>query len=153
MGIDAVQLNFNPGALAALNWILAIVMFGVALDLRVADFRRVARAPLAPVVGLVCQFLLMPALATGLLMLIRPAPSIALGIILVAACPGGNVSNFFTSLGKGNAALSISMSAISTMASVVMSRPATEAASCRAVRTTLVGSMMPSFTRSTYFSV
>ena len=120
MGIDAVQLNFNPGALAALNWILAIVMFGVALDLRVADFRRVARAPLAPVVGLVCQFLLMPALAPGLLMLIRPAPSIALGIILVAACPGGNVSNFFTSLGKGNAALSISMSAISTMASVVM---------------------------------
>lgn len=120
MGIDAVQLNFNPGALAALNWILAIVMFGVALDLRVADFRRVARAPLAPVVGLVCQFLLMPALATGLLVLIQPAPSIALGIILVAACPGGNVSNFFTSLGKGNAALSISMSAISTMASIVM---------------------------------
>ncbi len=120
MDIDAVQLNFNPAALAALNWILAIVMFGVALDLKPEDFRRVARAPLAPGIGLLCQFLLMPALATGILMLLRPEPSIALGIILVAACPGGNVSNFFTSLAHGNAALSISMSAISTLAAIVM---------------------------------
>lgn len=118
--IDQVQLNFDPGALAALNWILAIVMFGVALDLRVEDFRRVLRAPWAPGIGLLCQFLLMPAIATGLLMLIQPAPSVALGIILVAACPGGNVSNFFTSLARGNAALSISMSSISTLAAILM---------------------------------
>ena len=118
--IDQVQLNFDPGALAALNWILAIVMFGVALDLRLEDFRRVLRAPWAPGIGLLCQFLLMPAIATGLLMLIQPAPSVALGIILVAACPGGNVSNFFTSLARGNAALSISMSSISTLAAILM---------------------------------
>lgn len=118
--IDQVQLNFDPGALAALNWILAIVMFGVALDLRLEDFRRVLRAPWAPGIGLLCQFLLMPAIATGLLVLIQPAPSVALGIILVAACPGGNVSNFFTSLARGNAALSISMSSISTLAAILM---------------------------------
>ena len=118
--IDQVQLNFDPGALAALNWILAIVMFGVALDLRLEDFRRVLRAPWAPGIGLLCQFLLMPAIATVLLVLIQPAPSVALGIILVAACQGGNVSNFFTSLARGNAALSISMSSISTLAAILM---------------------------------
>lgn len=118
--LDQVQLNFNPAALAALNWILAIVMFGVALDLKLADFKRVLRAPWAPAVGLCCQFLLMPAFATLILYLMQPAPSVALGVILVAACPGGNVSNFFASLAKGNAALSISMSSISTLAAIVM---------------------------------
>lgn len=118
--IDQIQLNFNPAALEALNWVLAVIMFGVALDLKPEDFRRVLRLPRAPAVGLLCQFVLMPAFATLILILIRPAPSIALGIILVAACPGGNVSNFLTSLGKGNAALSVSMSAISTLASIIM---------------------------------
>jgi len=118
--VDQIHLNFNPEALQALNLILGIVMFGVALDLRVEDFRRVLRAPLAPAIGLCCQFLLMPAFASLLVLLLKPAPSMALGIILVAACPGGNVSNFFTSLGRGNAALSVSMSAISTLFSIVM---------------------------------
>lgn len=118
--VDQVQLNFNPAALATLNWILAVVMFGVALDLRVDDFRRVLRAPWAPLVGLTCQFLLMPAFATVILLLLQPEPSVALGVVLVAACPGGNVSNFLASLGRGNAALSISLSSISTLASIVM---------------------------------
>jgi bile acid:Na+ symporter, BASS family len=118
--IDQIQLNFNPAALQALNLVLAVVMFGVALELRVGDFRRVLRAPLAPAIGLTSQFLLMPALATLIVALLKPAPSVALGIILVAACPGGNVSNFFTALARGNAALSVSMSAISTLFSVVM---------------------------------
>ena len=118
--IDQIQLNFNPASLALINWMLAAVMFGVALDLRVADFRRALSSPRAPLLGLLCQFLLMPALATLLVFLLQPAPSIALGIILVAACPGGNVSNFFTSLAHGNVALSVSMSAISTIAAVVM---------------------------------
>ncbi len=118
--IDQVQLQFNPASLQALNLILAIIMFGVALDLRVEDFRRVLRAPLAPVVGLCCQFLLMPAAATGVLLLLRPEPSIALGILLVAACPGGNVSNFLTALARGSPALSVSMSAVSTLCSIMM---------------------------------
>lgn len=118
--IDQIQLNFNPASLQALNLILAIVMFGVALDLKTEDFRRVLGKPRAPAIGLLSQFLLMPAFASLLLLWLQPQPSIALGILLVAACPGGNVSNFFTSLGKGNAALSVSMSAISTLCSIVM---------------------------------
>lgn len=118
--VDQIQLNFNPASLQALNLVLAIIMFGVALDLRVDDFRRVLRAPWAPGIGLLCQFLLMPAFAWLVLLWLEPLPSIALGIMLVAACPGGNVSNFFTSLGQGNAALSVSMSAISTLFSIVM---------------------------------
>lgn len=118
--IDQVQLNFNPESLAFINWTLAIVMFGVALDLRLADFRRVLKSPKAPAIGLLCQFLLMPALATALVWLMQPSPSVALGIILVSACPGGNVSNFFTNFAKGNAAVSVSMSAVSTLASIVM---------------------------------
>lgn len=120
LAVDQVQLNFNPAALATLNGILAVVMFGVALDLKWTDFRRVLQAPWAPVVGLSCQFLLMPAIATAILMVLQPAPSVALGMILVAACPGGNFSNFLASVARGNAALSISMSSISTLAAIVM---------------------------------
>lgn len=118
--IDQIQLNFNPGALQFLNLIIALVMFGVALDLKVDDFLRVLRKPKAPLIGLVSQFFVMPAFATLILMILQPHPSLALGIILIAACPGGNVSNFFTALSGGNAALSVSMSAISTMCSIVM---------------------------------
>ncbi len=118
--IDQIQLNFNPGALQFLNIIIAMVMFGVALDLKIDDFKRVVRAPKAPLIGLASQFFVMPAFATIILLILQPHPSLALGIILVASCPGGNVSNFFTSLGGGNAALSVSMSAISTMCSIVM---------------------------------
>lgn len=118
--IDQIQMNFSPASLVVLNIVLAIVIFGVALELRVADFRRVLLFPRAYLIGLLCQFLLMPAAATAIVWLLEPAPSMALGIILVAACPGGNVSNFFASLGKGNAALSVSMSATSSIASVVM---------------------------------
>jgi BASS family bile acid:Na+ symporter len=119
-GLAEISLNFEPGALQLLNLIIALVVFGVALDLRVEDFLRVLRSPRAPLIGLSSQFLLMPAFATLVVWLLQPHPSIGLGIILVAACPGGSVSNFFTSLARGNAALSVSMSAISTLASIVM---------------------------------
>lgn len=118
--LDQLQLSFDPTMLAFINWMLALVMFGVALDLTPADFTRVLRRPRAPAVGLMCQFLLMPALATALLAVIQPPPSIALGILLIASCPGGNVSNFLTSLAGGHAAVSVSMSAISTLAAIVM---------------------------------
>lgn len=118
--IDAVQLDFDPSALGFINIMLALVVFGVALDLRLSDFSRVVTQPRAPAIGLLCQFLLMPALATGLVWILSPPPSVALGIILVAACPGGSVSNFMTSVGKGDAALSVSMSAVSTLGAIGM---------------------------------
>lgn len=120
VGIAEISLNFEPGALQLLNLIIALVVFGVALDLKVEDFLRVLRSPRAPLIGLSSQFFLMPAFASLVVWLLQPHPSIGLGIMLVAACPGGSVSNFFTSLARGNPALSVSMSAISTLASIVM---------------------------------
>jgi BASS family bile acid:Na+ symporter len=113
--LDAVRLNFSPESLVALNFILAFVMFGVALDMRWTDFRGVTSAPRAVLIGMLSQFLLLPAAAWALTMLLRPQPSIALGLILVACCPGGNISNFFTHFARGNTALSVTMTAFSTV--------------------------------------
>lgn len=118
--LDLVRLNFNPASLWALNAIIGGVMFGVALDLRVADFQAVLRLPRPMLIGLAAQFLLLPAFTFVLVLLIRPAPSIALGMMLVAACPGGNVSNFLTHHARGNTALSVSMTAVSTAVAIVM---------------------------------
>lgn len=118
--IDQVRLNFDPGTLVALNAVIGLMMFGMALDMKLEDFRRVLRSPKGPAVGLVAQFVLLPAF-TFLLTLVLPAtPSMLLGMMLVAACPGGNLSNVITYLGRGNAALSVSMTAVSTAAAVVM---------------------------------
>jgi BASS family bile acid:Na+ symporter len=113
--LDAVRLNFSPESLVALNFILAFVMFGVALDMRWADFRGISAAPRAVLIGMASQFVLLPAAAWALTMLLRPQPSIALGLILVACCPGGNISNFFTHFARGNTALSVTMTAFSTV--------------------------------------
>jgi len=113
--LDAVRLNFSPGSLVALNFVLAFVMFGVALDMRPADFRAITAAPRAVVIGMLSQFLLLPAAACALTIVLRPQASIALGLILVACCPGGNISNFLTNFARGNTALSVTMTAFSTV--------------------------------------
>ncbi|MBC7280711.1 bile acid:sodium symporter family protein [Hoeflea sp.] len=118
-GIDSVRLNFSPESLMLLNAILSIVMFSIALDLRMAEFRALMRAPKALVTGLVSQFLVLPALTFAMLSVTNPQPSIALGLILVAACPGGNISNFITHRAGGNAALSVSMTGIATLAAIL----------------------------------
>ena len=116
--IDAVRLNFNPESLIALNFILAFVLFGVALDMKVTDFTSIRSAPRATLIGLLGQFVLLPAVAYLLGVWLKPAPSIALGMILVSACPGGNISNFLTHFARGNTALSITISAFSTIGSL-----------------------------------
>jgi BASS family bile acid:Na+ symporter len=116
--IDAVRLNFNPQSLVALNVILALVLFGVALDMKVSDFKGIVNAPRATAMGLLGQFVLLPAIAFLLTLVLKPSPSIALGMILVSACPGGNISNFLTHFARGNTALSITISAFSTIGSL-----------------------------------
>lgn len=116
--IDAVRLNFNPASLVALNAILALVLFGVALDMKWSDFTSIRNAPRGTLIGLLGQFLLLPAVAYALAQVLQPAPSIALGMILVSACPGGNISNFLTHYARGNTALSITISAFSTIGSL-----------------------------------
>lgn len=120
MHIDQVQLNFNPQALLGLNLVLALVMFGVALDLKLSDFREALRTPKALAIGLFGHHILFPAGTFLLIRLIDPLPSIALGMLLVSSCPAGHISNFFTHRAGGNAALSVSISTLSTAAAVFM---------------------------------
>ncbi len=123
VAIDQIRINFNPQTLFAINAAIGVMMLGVALDLRLDDFKRIIKAPKAPTIGLAAQFLLLPAF-TFLLISILPdsmiTPSMALGMILVASCPGGNLSNIITYLAKGNSAISISMTAVSSIAAIMM---------------------------------
>ncbi len=118
--IDSIRINFSQDALWLLNLCLAIVMFGVALDIKPGDFKNLISNPKATLLGIFSQFILLPALTFGLILLIKPHPNIALGMIMVAACPGGNISNFMTNLSKGNAALSVSLTAFATVAAIFM---------------------------------
>ncbi|WP_299354253.1 bile acid:sodium symporter family protein [uncultured Shimia sp.] len=118
--VDQVVLNFSPGSLNLLNGILAVVMFSIAIDLTPADFKRLAKAPKPLLTGLASQFIVLPLLTFGLVLLTQPQPSIALGLILVAACPGGNISNFITHRAGGNSALSVSMTAFSTVSAIFL---------------------------------
>jgi BASS family bile acid:Na+ symporter len=118
--IDQVRLNFNPQGLFVINAAIGLMMFGVALELKVEDFKRVLIAPKAPVIGLGAQFILLPSFTYLLTLVLRPPPSMALGMILVAACPGGNLSNIITFLARGNCAVSVSMTAVSTAAAIFL---------------------------------
>ena len=118
--LDTVALNFSPTSMTVLNAVLAVVMFSIAIDLKLSDFRRLLYTPKALLTGLASQFLLLPALTFLLVLATRPQPSIALGLILVAACPGGNISNFITHRAGGNAALSVSMTAFATVGAILL---------------------------------
>jgi BASS family bile acid:Na+ symporter len=118
--IDSVVLNFSPGSLMLLNAILAVVMFSIALDLSPAQFRALARAPRPVIAGFLSQFVALPAATFLLVLALQPRPSIALGLMLVAACPGGNISNFLTHRAGGNTALSVSLTALATLGAVVL---------------------------------
>lgn len=119
-GIDEVTLNFSPGSLMLLNVILAVVMFAIALDLKPAQFRALAQAPKPLIAGFLSQFLALPAATFLLVLATQPRPSVALGLMLVAACPGGNISNFLTHRARGNTALSVSMTALATVCAIVL---------------------------------
>lgn len=97
---------------------LAIVMLGMGLSLVPDDFRRITRDPKAVAVGTVCQVLLLP-LIGGLITLIVPMhPAIAVGLIVLAVCPGGPSSNLITYLAKGDVALSVTLTAVSSIVTV-----------------------------------
>ncbi len=117
--LDTLRLNFNPSAVQALNVVLALVMFGVALDLRVADFKRVVISGKGVAIGICTQMLLLPALTYLMVIVIQPPPSVALGMILVGACPGGNMSNFITHRARGDTALSVTITAMSAVAAFI----------------------------------
>ena len=118
--LDNVKIHFDSEALWSLNIALAIVMFGVALGITVSDFKRLLKSPKLVVLGVLSQFILLPFITYLLVLILKPQPSIALGMFMVAACPGGNISNFMTHLAKGNTALSISLTALATFFAMIM---------------------------------
>jgi len=118
--VDTVRINFDTQTLWVLNLALAFVMFGIALEISVADFKQLVKKPKPILVGVFSQFLMLPAITFLLILFVKPAPSIALGMVMVAACPGGNISNFISHLAKGNTALSVSLTAIATLLAIVM---------------------------------
>ncbi len=118
--IDLVQINFNPDQLLFLNICLAFLMFGIALDMKVSDFKYLFKYPKAVIVGLISQLILLPLLTFALALGFHPATSIALGMILIGVCPGGNVSNFAVHLAKANTALSVSLTSIVTFGAIIL---------------------------------
>lgn len=118
--LDNLKINFNNEQLWAVNFILALVMFGVALGIKTDDFKRLFSSPKIVITGIALQFLLFPFITFLLVKIMNPYPSVALGMIMVAACPGGNISNFATHLAGGNSALSVSLTAFATLAAVIM---------------------------------
>jgi len=104
-------------------WGLAIIMLGMGLTLTFADFREVFAMPRAGLIGVLCQFGIMPLLGWGVAELLGLAdidPHLAVGLILVACCPGGTASNVITYLARANVALSVLMTMTSTFAAVLL---------------------------------
>ena len=119
--LDKLDVHMGGGAgMLALNIVLAIVMFGVALGIKPGTFVDIIKNPRSAFIGITCQLVLLPALTFLLTIACKNiiSPMVALGMILVAACPGGNISNFITSLSRGNTELSVSLTALNTATSV-----------------------------------
>lgn len=118
--IDAIKINFDSSGLWVLNIAIGIIMFGVALGIQIDDFKRLFKNPKIVFVGVLSQFILLPAATFLAILIIKPHPSFALGMMMIAACPGGNVSNFFSKMAGGNAALSVSLTAFATLICIFM---------------------------------
>lgn len=114
--IDSINVSLNAGGMNTINIVLAFVMFGVALGIRPRTFVDVFTKPKSVILGIVCQFILLPLFTFLLALSLKGSISwtMAMGMILVASCPGGNISNFISSLSKANVELSVSLTAIST---------------------------------------
>jgi BASS family bile acid:Na+ symporter len=119
--LDGIRLNFSEKGLFALNLALAFIMFGVALGIKVEHFKNLAINKKIPVIGLLSQFVVLPAVTFVLVVLLHKliTPAVAMGMILVASCPGGNISNFLSAMSKGNAALAVTLTAIGTIIAIV----------------------------------
>ena len=118
--LDGLRIVLDPLGQAGVALALMLVMFGVALGLRVQDFKVLAAEPRLYLGGVFAQVLLLPTVTFGLIHLISPPPSIALGMIVIACCPGGSVSNLLTYLSRGDVAVSVALTATSSMLAALL---------------------------------
>ena len=119
VAIDDLRVVLNDEIRGAIAVILVGMMFTVALSLRLEDFDAVRRQPVRIIGGVAAQILGLPLVTMGLILAISPPASVALGMIIVASCPGGNVSNILTHFARGNTAYSVSLTAISSVSSAI----------------------------------
>ncbi|MDS7943889.1 bile acid:sodium symporter family protein [Acinetobacter sp. V110_1] len=114
------QPEFFVWLKAYIPWILGIIMLGMGMTMTVDDFKGVLQSPKAVLIGVVAQFVVMPGLAFVLCKLFDLPPEIAVGVILVGCCPGGTASNVITYMAKGNVALSVACTSVSTLLAPVL---------------------------------
>jgi len=121
LALDQIKINFSTSGSLILNIILGIIMFGVALDIRPREFKEIIQKPKVLIGGLLAQMFLLPAATFLIIILFHNllTPTIAMGMILVAACPGGNISNFICNYAKGKVELSVTMTAFTTIAAIL----------------------------------
>lgn len=119
--IDQIDVTLNVGGMNVINIVLAFIMYGVAIGMRPAIFVEVFQKPKPLILGLCCQLILLPLLTFILAVLMGNwiSPMMGLGMILVASCPGGNISNFMSSISGANIHLSVSLTAITTALAIV----------------------------------
>ena len=120
--LDPIKINFSESGSLILNIVLALIMFGIALGMRIEQFKMLIHSPKPVIIGTLLQFIILPFITFVLVVILNKVitPTVAMGMILVAACPGGNISNFMTSLSKGNTELSVTLSALSTLFAIIM---------------------------------
>lgn len=103
-----------------ITWMLGIIMFGMGMTMTVNDFKGVLQSPKAVFIGVLAQFIVMPSLAYLLCKLFQLPAEIAVGVILVGCCPGGTASNVITYMAKGNTALSVACTSVSTLLAPIL---------------------------------
>jgi BASS family bile acid:Na+ symporter len=118
--VDNIKIAFDENSLTTLKIVIGAILFGIALDTSLEDFKLAARRPGTIAIGVVAQFLLLPAITFLLTLALDVRGSVALGMILVACCPPGNVSNILTHRAKGDVALSVSMTAVSNLLAIFL---------------------------------
>lgn len=118
--LSNVQIHFTDDNVGLMNVCLAIIMFSVAISINVKDFREVLQNPRGALTGIFSQFVLFPFITFLLVILLRPEMGLAMGMILIGACPGGNISNFFSLQSRGNVALSVSLTVVATFLAPIM---------------------------------
>lgn len=119
--LDSIRLNFSPASLHIMNICIGFIMFGVALGIKWDQMKAIILNPRKVIIGLASQYLVLPAITFLAVILFGKyiTPAVAFGMILVASCPGGNVSNFISSVAKANVPLSISLTAAGTVMAVI----------------------------------
>ena len=105
--LDQASIHFSADSLRVLNLALAFLMFAVSLFIEREPLTRLRRQPRSLLGGLASQWLYMPLMTLALVLLLEPPPGLALGMLLVSACPGGNVSNYLSMLARANVVLGI----------------------------------------------